>query len=70
MNATLAQGVEAHTQPSEALLSAAVLQMVSAPDLDHNLKRAEALIHEAAAGGATPLSQDQVRCSATWALGE
>ena len=28
MNATLAQGVEAHTQPSEALLSAAVLQMV------------------------------------------
>ncbi|NCW26419.1 MAG: carbon-nitrogen hydrolase family protein, partial [Betaproteobacteria bacterium] len=62
MNATLAQGVEAHTQPSEALLSAAVLQMVSAPDLDHNLKRAEALIHEAAAGGAQLISLPEYFC--------
>jgi len=62
MNATLAQGVETALQPSEALLSAAVLQMVSAPDLDHNFKRAEALIHEAAAGGAQLISLPEYFC--------
>ncbi|NDA92725.1 MAG: hypothetical protein EBX90_05495 [Betaproteobacteria bacterium] len=36
--------------------------MVSAPDLDHNLKRAEALIHEAAAGGAQLISLPEYFC--------
>jgi len=48
--------------PDPAYLSAALVQMVSAPDLDHNLIRAEALIQEAAGLGAELVSLPEYFC--------
>ena len=48
--------------PDPAYLDAAVVQMVSAPDLDHNLLRAEALIREAAQRGAQLVSLPEYFC--------
>jgi hypothetical protein len=60
--ATVATGSLDLAMPSEACLKAAVIQMVSAPDLDRNLRRAEALIEEASSGGAQLVSLPSIFC--------
>ncbi|NCX24128.1 MAG: hypothetical protein EBX17_13315 [Betaproteobacteria bacterium] len=52
--------------PDAAHLQVAALQMVSAPDLDHNLLRAEALIAEAAGLGAQLISLPEYFCLLGW----
>ncbi len=60
--AKAATGSSGLAMPSEACLRVALIQMVSAPDLDHNLRRAEALIEEAASRDAQLVSLPEYFC--------
>ncbi|MFN5140883.1 MAG: nitrilase-related carbon-nitrogen hydrolase, partial [Burkholderiales bacterium] len=48
--------------PADDRIDVALIQMVSAPDLDHNLRRAEALIEEAASRDAQLVSLPEYFC--------